>query len=400
VPTAHRATARLGVPAVSEKVHATDRFRTRELLRAKAIAREQHPSLVANALSIKLIQFGFLAVLALAAQLGHAARQAVAADKRPIPLLFDTDVGNDVDDALALGVIHALVSRGECELVAVTITKDHPLSASFVDAVNTFYGRGDIPIGVIRNGPTPEPSKFTGLANVRDGDELRYPHNLLSGADAPEAVALLRRSLAAADDGAVVIVQVGFSTNLARLLKSVPDETCRLSGVGLVQKKVRLLSVMAGSFGAISDRPQPEYNVKMDVASAQSLFLDWPTPIVFSGFEIGMAVTFPAESIERDFAYVAHHPLAEAYMLYKPPPHCRPSWDLTSALYAVRPDYGYFDLSPPGRVHVASDGATSFEPENAGPHRYLILKPEQQNRVREALTQLASQPPSVAGPCR
>ena len=51
-------------------------------------------------------------------------------------------------------------------------------------------------------------------------------------------------------------------------------------------------------------------------------------------------------------------------------------------LYAVRPNYGYFDLSPPGRVHVASDGATSFEPEDGGPHRYSILRSEQQIRVR------------------
>jgi inosine-uridine nucleoside N-ribohydrolase len=363
-------------------------------------AREKDPSLVWNRFSTKLIQFGCVAVLALVAYLGPFARPGVAADRRPIPLLFDTDIGNDVDDALALGVIHALMSRGECELVAVTITKDHPLSASFVDAVNTFYGRGDIPIGVVRDGPTPDHSKFTGLANVRDGDELRYPHKLMSGADAPEAVALLRRTLTAAEDGAVVIVQVGFSTNLANLLKSPPDETCRLSGIDLVQKKVRLLSVMAGSFAATSDRPKPEYNVKMDVASAKSLFSEWPTPIVFSGFEIGVAVTFPAESIERDFAYVAHHPLAEAYVLYNPPPHCRPSWDLTSVLYAIRPDDGYFDLSPPGRVHVESDGATSFEAENGGPHRYLILRPEQQIRVREALVQLASQPPSIAWPSR
>jgi inosine-uridine nucleoside N-ribohydrolase len=390
----------LGDPAVNEEVDPTDRFQTRASVRTNASAGEPQSPVVPNRVLIKLLAFCFRAVLVLGEYLGPIARPAEAAGKRPVPVLFDTDVGNDVDDALALGVIHALMSRGECELVAVTITKDHPLSAPFVDAVNTFYGRGDIPIGVIRNGPTPEPSKFTGLANVRDGDELRYPHNLLSGADAPDAVALLRRTLAAAEDGAVVIVQVGFSTNLARLLKSAPDETCRLSGVDLAQKKVRLLSVMAGSFGATSDRPQPEYNVKMDIASARALFSSWPTPIVFSGFEIGMAVTFPAECIERDFAYVAHHPLAEAYRLYKPPPHCRPSWDLTSVLYAVRPDYGYFDLSPPGRVHVSSDGATSFEPENAGPHRYLILKPDQQIRVREALAQLASQPPSVAGPCR
>jgi hypothetical protein len=58
----------------------------------------------------------------------------------PVALVFDTDIGNDtdtdVDDVLALGLIHALAARGECELVAVTITKDHPLAAPFTDAVN------------------------------------------------------------------------------------------------------------------------------------------------------------------------------------------------------------------------------------------------------------------------
>jgi inosine-uridine nucleoside N-ribohydrolase len=378
-------------------MRATKRFRSQASLCTSASVDERQSSLASNSLLIKLSRCCVLAILILAANLDPAAASGDAAGKRPIPLVFDTDIGNDIDDALALGVIHALVSRGECELAAVTISKDHPLSASFVDAVNTFYGRGDIPIGVIRNGPTPEPSRFTGLANVNDGNDLRYPHDLLSGADAPEAVALLRRTLAAAEDGTVVIVQVGFSTNLARLLSSAPDETCHVSGVDLVQTKVRLLSVMGGSFATTNDRPQPEYNVKMDIASAKMLFSDWPTPIVFSGFEIGMAVTFPAECIERDFAYVAHHPLAEAYTLYMPPPHSRPSWDLTSVLYAVRTDYGYFDLSPAGRVHVASDGTTSFEPENAGPHRYLILRPNQQMRVREALTQLASQPPRLMG---
>ena len=113
-----------------------------------------------------------------------------------------------------------------------------------------------------------------------------------------------------------------------------------------------------------------------------------------------MAVTFPAESIERDFAYVQHHPLAEAYVLYEPPPHSRPAWDLTSVLYAVRPDHDYFELSLPGRVKVASEGATSFETDRLGPHRYLILRPQQVIRVREALTQLASQPPSLKGSYR
>jgi inosine-uridine nucleoside N-ribohydrolase len=326
-------------------------------------------------------------------QLGLCAIRASAIDKRPIPLIFDTDIGNDVDDVLALGVIHALESRGECKLLAVTITKDHPLSAPFVDAVNTFYGRGDIPIGVVRRGATPEDSKFTGLANAKDDNALRYPHDLLSGADAPDAVSVLRRTLAAAADRSVVVVQVGFSTNLARLLASKSDDTSSLVGVELVRKKVRLLSVMAGVFQSTNGQPNFEYNVKNDIPSARAVCSDWPTPIVFSGFEIGLAVPFPAQSIERDFAYVRHHPLAEAYVLYNPPPHNRPSWDLTSVLYAVRPNDEYFDLSPPGRVRVSTDGATSFEPTTDGPHRYLTLKRDQATRVREALRELASQPP-------
>ena len=32
----------------------------------------------------------------------------------PVKIIFDTDVGNDVDDVLALSVLHALQSRGEC----------------------------------------------------------------------------------------------------------------------------------------------------------------------------------------------------------------------------------------------------------------------------------------------
>ena len=85
-----------------------------------------------------------------------------------VPLIFDTDIGNDVDDVLALGVIHALQSRGECELLAVTITKDHEAAASFTDAVNTFYGRGEIPVGVCRSGVTPEQGKFIGLGGQQD----------------------------------------------------------------------------------------------------------------------------------------------------------------------------------------------------------------------------------------
>lgn len=318
---------------------------------------------------------------------------------RPVPLIFDTDIGNDVDDVLALGVIHALESRGECELLAVTLTKDNPLAAAFVDVVNTFYGRGDVPVGVCKSGITPEEGKFLGLAEKKDGDHLRYPHDLSSGKDAPDAVALLRETLAAAPERSVVFVQVGFSTNLANLLASPPDNVSPLTGTELVKKKGRLLSIMAGAFEPIRGRDgkphdHKEYNVIKDIASAQKLAADWPTPVVCSGYEIGLSLPYPHESIERDYNYVEHHPLAEAYRLYNPPPHNRPTWDLTSVLYAVRPDHGYFGLSKPGHVKIADDGLTTFEPSDGGPHRYLTLTDDGRIRVTEALVQLASQPPA------
>ncbi len=336
-----------------------------------------------------------LACLAIVTTMLMQAVLPASAEETPVPFIFDTDMGNDCDDVLAMGVIHALQTRRECQLVAVTLTKDHALAAPFIDVVNTFYGRGEIPIGVCHSGVTPEPGKFNVLAETKDGDQFRYPHDLQSGTMAPAAVTVLRQALASQPDGSVVIAQVGFSTNLADLLKSSPDDISDLNGLALVRKKVRLLSVMAGTFVRNTDklRDHKEYNVIKDIPSAQRVAEEWPTPILWSGYEIGLALPYPHESIDLDYGYVKHHPLAEAYLLYCPPQHNRPTWDLTSVLQAIRPDHGYFDLSPPGRVTIADDGLTRFEPTPDGRDRYLILQDHQQARTLEALVQLSSQPP-------
>ena len=56
------------------------------------------------------------------------------------PVIFDTDMGNDIDDALALALLHALESRGECRIIAVTITKDNPWAAPYIDSSTRFMG--------------------------------------------------------------------------------------------------------------------------------------------------------------------------------------------------------------------------------------------------------------------
>ncbi len=320
----------------------------------------------------------------------------VSATGGTVPLIFDTDMGNDVDDALALALIHTFERHGECRLIAVTLTKDHPYAAPFVDLLNTFYGRGEIPIGVVRGGVTVGEDKYLRqLACAEDNGRPRYPHKLRDGSEAPEATMLLRRVLAAQADGSVVIVQVGFSTNLARLLDSKPDGASRLDGKTLVRRKVRLLSAMAGSFASAPGERFKEFNVATDVASAKKLFQQWPTPIVVSGFEVGDAILYPHRSIEQDYNYVPHHPVAEAYKLYIKMPYDRPTWDLTSVLYAVRSERCPFGLSLPGRVIVEDDGATRFQAEEGGPHRYLTVSREKARDLRDAFAYLCSEPPAA-----
>lgn len=331
-----------------------------------------------------------------AAALTLSARGVGASPEKPLPvkIVFDTDIGNDVDDVLALSMLHALETRGECKILGITITKPDELAGPFVDAMNTFYGRPGIPIGFTHAVLTNEPSKFLALAEVRDGGKLRYPHTLRRSSDAPEAAWLLRRLLSREADHSVVIVQVGYFSNLAALLATPGDDLSPLPGRELVRQKVEKLSVMAGSFEPVGKNGKfHEFNVVQDLPAARKVAAEWPVPIFWSGFEIGIALPFPAVSIERDFAYVAHHPAAEAYCLYNPPPHERPTWDLTSVLYAVLPDRHYFGLSPAGRVEVEADGLTRFEPAADGRDHFLTLNESQAVRAKEALVQLASQPP-------
>ena len=312
----------------------------------------------------------------------------------PVRFVFDTDLGNDVDDSMALAVIHALQNRGECEVLAITTTKDNPFVAPMINVLNTFYGRPDIPVAVVKNGPTKEDGLYNRqVLELRDDDgKLRYPRTLMpeDSANLPDAVPYLRKLLAGEPDGSVVLVQVGFFTNFARLLDTPADTISPLTGKELIAKKVKLLSLMAGSFDSSGHK---EYNVVIDIPSAKKLIAQWPTEMIFSGFEIGETIQHPGASMKEDYGYVKYHPLKDAYHFYRGLDNSQPTYDLTSVLYVVRPNRGYFDLSPPGTVAVLDDGQTTFTPGAGGKHRYMIVSSEQVAMVREAFVQLCSEPP-------
>lgn len=292
--------------------------------------------------------------------------------------IIDTDMGNDVDDAQALAVAHALQRRGVLTLDSIILSRAGHDAAAFCAAINTFYGCPDIPVGVMRSGRPSAENRFLHLGQ-------HWPHRY-NPDTAPDAVPLLRQRLQALPDQSVTIVHIGFATNTAALLADPAD-------VALIRRKVKQLSVMAGAFVTVDgDAAFKEFNVLCDIPAMQTVALHWPTPIIWNGFEVGNALRYPRQSIANDFAWTARHPVVEAYRAYCAPDEDRPTWDLVSVLYPAYPDRGYVDASEPGRVVIADDGATSFVPDPAGLHRVLRLRPEQHPRTLEALVQLVSQP--------
>lgn len=314
---------------------------------------------------------------------------------KPVPLILDTDMGNDIDDALAMAMIHTMQTRGECELLGVVSSKDNPYSPVYIDVVNTFYGRGDIPIGKVCDGVTPDDRTFIKqVATAKNQGALRYPRSYQHD-EYQDAVPMLRRLLARQPDRSVVMLMIGFSTNMAQLFASGPDKASPLSGHDLFAKKVNRVVAMAGNFSeevqnnpAIDNR---EYNIHCDVDSAAKFFNHCPVPIMFCGYEVGFALLYPNESILSDYVWVEHHPVAQAYIEYMKMPYDRPLWDPATVLEAVRPKHGYFQESEPGRVVVDEQGIALFHEQPGGLHRYLMIHEDKVASTVDEIVSLCSQ---------
>jgi inosine-uridine nucleoside N-ribohydrolase len=333
----------------------------------------------------------FICGLTLTLAVGCAPKISVQAD-HPQSLIFETDMGNDVDDALALDMLYKYVDADKIDLVAVMTNKAKRYSAEYIDLANLWYGHPDIPIGIVQNGvPSDEAVDYTQAVVEMKGDkgEPLFARSIKDATALPDAPTLYRKILAAQPDSSVNIVSVGFSTNLARLLDTPADKISRLTGKELVARKVKLLCMMAGCFNDVNTR---EYNVIKDIAAAQKVFDQWPTTIVTSPFEVGIAINYPAASIENDFGWAPLHPTVEAYKSYQSMPYDRPTWDLTSVLYAVE-GTSWFGVSPAGTITVTDNGKTDFTPSDEGRHYYLTVDAAQAAKIKDHFVELVTSKP-------
>lgn len=214
-----------------------------------------------------------------------------------------------------------------------------------------------------------------------------FPHRLKSADDAPDAAMLYREVLAKQADGSVVMVSVGQLTNFRNLLKTGPDSHSDLTGGELVKRKVKSWVCMGGKIP--NGR---EANFIHDGPAAECAVNEWPTPIVFSGFEIGKPILTGGRYREKPRS----SPARRAFELYNGL-KSKASYDQTVVLYAVRGLNGgladFWDLESNGYMHVREDGSNEWRPRPDENHSYLIKK-MRPAKVAKAIEDLMLEAPS------
>jgi hypothetical protein len=289
--------------------------------------------------------------------------------KKPVNILLDTDMGPDCDDAAALAILHALADGGEAEIIGITHCTSNPYGAGCIDAINVYYGRPHIPIGTL------EREGFLGDEGTQRYNRAvheQYPHRFKER-EAPDATAVLRRLLSEETDGDVVVVAIGPLPNLANLLRSSADDISPLSGVELVSSKVSQLVVMGGEFPA-----GLEWNFEMDPASARLVCEQWPTPIMFTGKEIGKPIQTGLPLFDL---LPENNPVRQAYSRFLGKRTTRSSWDLTAVLYGVRGLSDYWEAELGGEVEVKENGETLWR--SGSTRNCSYLKPKMDLRQLE-----------------
>ena len=244
-------------------------------------------------------------------------------------VILDTDFGYDVDDVGALALLHALADKGEVHIVAVNSVVRDLSSPGAIDAINTYYGRPNLPIGQNKQGPKKweTAAPYWGSYGRYNTYLDQHYSNDETGTSVPSAVRNYRSVLSKQPDHSVTIAVVGFTQNMAELLRSKPDQHSSLTGKQLVAKKVKEVIIMGGP-------GHQHFNLTggpdKDGTDTDYFLTHWPTLIKFQDGSV-------CGSVRTGSSLSKSNPVGKAYQLFLGGSgRKRPSWDQCTVLQAVR----------------------------------------------------------------
>ncbi len=307
-------------------------------------------------------------------------------------IIFDTDMTGDCDDCGALAVLHALADRGEVEILGcIASYGGNPYVAGCIDAINTYYGRGKLPIGAEQAAYGRTESFYLEAIAT---DQARYGHDVVTKADVPDPVTVYRQLLAKQPDKSVTIVTVGRLKALCDLLASPADDASALDGMALVKQKAVQWVCMGGRYPKSDGKGEANFKTHGGAGYSKTAVETWPLPAVFMGFEIGVRIMTGHLLLKLS----EDTPVARAYQLYLGAikKDARESWDQTAVLYAVRGVGPWWTLVTTGHNHVDAEGVNAWRPEPDREHAYAVeARPPEE--VAGLIESLMTQPPKARG---
>ncbi len=279
--------------------------------------------------------------------------------------IFDTDIGADCDDAVALLYVLGKMKSGECEIKAITICAARKYASAATLALIKDFGCGDIPIGGYKGEPLPCDAADNYAEALADGKNFI----------AEDAVKLIRKTLAENDK--IDIVCLGPSCNIAGLMNSKPDEYSDKNGVELIKEKVGKLYIMGGAFESDKgEKPFVEWNIEQDIPSAKKTFGEFPCEIVVVPSEAGARVATVASSTKgltrkAMETFFKNADGRNGIKYEENPERTRPSWDPLACMVAL--DEDKYNYSGYGEVVVSENGITEFKKNKTKKHRYMSI---------------------------
>jgi hypothetical protein len=270
-------------------------------------------------------------------------------------IIIDTDLSLWWDDVTAVGMANVLQQRGKVDLLAIMSDIRNPVAAAALDAIDTFYGHGRIPIGAVTDS-----SANTAPHGYSDLLAERLPHAIRSSSEAQPAVHLYRKVLAAQPDHSVTVVAIGGETNLAGLLRSGPGQGSSLPGRALVATKVKKLVIEDGLFPMGGP---PFTNERLDEAATRYLVgtNGWPTAIAWVDVYTGI---FTKVGGDLCASVPSNNPMRIVYTkLFNCGSPGDGDWDGPTMLYAFEGARGVFTvLGQGGAAIINGQGGLSWGP--------------------------------------
>ncbi|QDU61643.1 Inosine-uridine preferring nucleoside hydrolase [Planctomycetes bacterium Pan216] len=299
----------------------------------------------------------------------------LANSAEPISVIVDTDMDSDCDDAGALAMLHALADKGEVRLLATPVSARHRWSGPCVDAINTYFGRPDLPIGIPKATPNKQGSRFAETIAVE------FDHDFPDQLDKqPDAVSVYREVLARQPDDSVTLVTVGDLTNVRDLLDAKPDQFSPLDGLDLVRAKVKHWYCMGSRYPADRD-PKRWGNFKMDPEATVDAVRRWPGKITFTG---GGPFAQRLSTGARLGELPSCNPIRRVYELYfGGKAKDRHSADQITVMVAVRGTGTPWKLVTRGHNHLFSNGTHEWRESPDDTRHQFISSLEERTDPKE-----------------